>query len=222
MDSRGRQILKALVEEYIERAEPISSGFLAEEYQGWHISSATIRNELMELDGEGFLEQPHASAGRVPTTKGYRFFVDNLLNNISLNEEAQRIIDAKSAFEELGDFLAQESKSLVLGSEDMKDVREEGLRYLLNEPEFQEREFLIDFVKRAEEIRKEFKKFIGLADIEPHLYIGSEGEEIIGDTKYSFIVTRIEEKEFAGLVIFFGSTRMNYEKGLALAQYLSS
>lgn len=219
MDFRCQQILKALVEEYIERAEPISSGFLAEEYQGWHISPATIRNELMELNEEGYIEQPHTSAGRVPTAKGYRFFVDNFLADVSLNEEAQRIIDAKSAFEELGDFLAKESKSLVLGSEDSKDVREEGLRYLLDEPEFQEREFLIDFVRRAEEIRKGFKKFMDLADRNPHLYIGSEGQEIIGDTKYSFIVTRMDEKGFA---IFFGSTRMNYEKGLALARYLCS
>lgn len=217
MNSRCQQILKALVEEYIERAEPISSGFLAEEYENWHISPATIRNELMELNEEGYIEQPYTSAGRVPTAKGYRFFVDNFLADVSLNAESQRMVDAKHAFDELGDFLAKESKSLVLGSEDSKDVREEGLRYLLDEPEFQEREFLIDFVRRAEEIRKGFKKFMDLADQNPHLYIGSEGEEIIGDTKYSFIVTRMDEKGFA---IFFGSTRMNYEKGLALARYL--
>lgn len=219
MNTRCRQILKAVVEEYLKRGDPVSSGFLADHYERWHISPATIRNELLALDDEGFLEKPHTSAGRMPTTKGYRFFVDNLLEDVALSEETRGALDGMGSFNELSDFLAQESRSLILGSEDWEEAREEGLRYLLDEPEFQEPEFLIDFIRRAEEIRKGFRKLANFINHEPHLYIGSEGKEIIGDTKYSFLITRVDEKGFA---VFFGSTRMNYQKGLALARYLSS
>ena len=87
LDERKKQILKSVIEEYINTAEPVSSGTLVEKYE-LNFSSATIRNEMAELEHEGYLEKPHTSAGRIPSVKGYRFYVDELLNdeNISLEE----------------------------------------------------------------------------------------------------------------------------------------
>ena len=87
LNDRKKQILQAVIEEYINTAEPVSSGTLVEKY-GLDFSSATIRNEMADLEKEGFLEKPHTSAGRIPSVKGYRFYVDELLNdeNISLDE----------------------------------------------------------------------------------------------------------------------------------------
>ena len=68
LDKRKKRILQAIVEEYIETAEPVSSGNLVKELE---VSSATIRNEMAELEKIGFLEKPHTSAGRVPSQKGY-------------------------------------------------------------------------------------------------------------------------------------------------------
>ena len=76
LDERKKKILATVVESYIESAEPVGSKQIAEEYG---ISSATIRNEMKVLEDYGLLEQPHVSAGRVPSTKGYRYYVDNLM-----------------------------------------------------------------------------------------------------------------------------------------------
>lgn len=72
---RQQKILNSLIKEYIDRAEPISSDLLKKKC-GLSISPATIRNDLQELTEEGYIEQPHTSAGRVPTEKGYRFFIE--------------------------------------------------------------------------------------------------------------------------------------------------
>jgi heat-inducible transcriptional repressor len=77
LDPRKATILRAVVEEYIETAQPVGSGHVAKA-PGVNVSSATVRNDMATLEQEGFLQQPHTSAGRVPTDKGYRFFVDSL------------------------------------------------------------------------------------------------------------------------------------------------
>ncbi|HEX8804864.1 MAG TPA: heat-inducible transcriptional repressor HrcA [Acidimicrobiales bacterium] len=77
LDERKAAILRAVVEEYIETAQPVGSAHVAQA-DGVDVSSATVRNEMATLENEGFLRQPHTSAGRVPTEKAYRFFVDHL------------------------------------------------------------------------------------------------------------------------------------------------
>lgn len=77
LDERKAAILRAVVEEYIDTAQPVGSGHVAKA-PGVDVSSATVRNEMAGLEAEGYLRQPHTSAGRVPTEKGYRFFVDHL------------------------------------------------------------------------------------------------------------------------------------------------
>lgn len=77
LDDRKATILSAVVEEYIATAQPVGSGRIADS-TGVDVSSATIRNEMVALEEAGYLAQPHTSAGRIPTDKGYRFFVDLL------------------------------------------------------------------------------------------------------------------------------------------------
>ena len=77
LDERKKQILKAIVVEYIDTIEPVSSNTLINKY-GLDCSSATVRNEMAELEKKGYLEKTHTSSGRIPSTKGYQFYVDNL------------------------------------------------------------------------------------------------------------------------------------------------
>jgi heat-inducible transcriptional repressor len=77
LDDRKSAILRAVVEEYIETAQPVGSGTVARTARV-QVSSATVRNEMAVLERDGYLVQPHTSAGRIPTDKGYRFFVDQL------------------------------------------------------------------------------------------------------------------------------------------------
>jgi heat-inducible transcriptional repressor len=77
LDERKAAILKAVVEEYIETAQPVGSASVLRA-TALPVSTATVRNELAQLERDGYLDHPHTSAGRVPTDKGYRFFVDHL------------------------------------------------------------------------------------------------------------------------------------------------
>lgn len=86
LDDRAKDVLKAVVKEFITKGEPVGSSALARRGD-FEVSPATMRNVLSELEELGFLEKPHTSAGRVPTDRGYRFFVDSLLQ---LREPGQR------------------------------------------------------------------------------------------------------------------------------------
>ncbi|MEO8162570.1 MAG: heat-inducible transcriptional repressor HrcA, partial [Ilumatobacteraceae bacterium] len=77
LDERKTAILRAIVEEYISTAQPVGSSHIAK-LSGLTVSPATVRNEMATLEQEGYLAAPHTSSGRVPTDKGYRFFVDHL------------------------------------------------------------------------------------------------------------------------------------------------
>ncbi len=93
-DSRGQIILSAIINEHLVTGEPIGSKSIAERFANASgLSSATIRNVMSELEDFGLLEQPHTSAGRIPTDKGYRFFVDNLLGVLSISNEDLRLIN---------------------------------------------------------------------------------------------------------------------------------
>lgn len=94
LTERKRRILRAIIENYIATAEPVGSKSIAQS-AGLDISSATIRNEMADLEALGFLEQPHTSAGRIPSPKGYRLYVNELMEAHRLSElETQRINEA--------------------------------------------------------------------------------------------------------------------------------
>lgn len=94
LNERRKLILQAIIEQYINTAEPVSSASILENYD-LGCSSATIRNEMMELEHIGFLEKPHTSSGRVPSAKGYRFYVDELLNEEKISLEEIQYIKSK-------------------------------------------------------------------------------------------------------------------------------
>lgn len=111
ISDRKKRILAAVVDEYIRTAEPVGSKHLAEN-AGLGCSSATIRNELAELVALGYLEQPHTSAGRVPTPMGYRMYVNELMERQKLSleetEEINRRLNAK--LQELDDTISSVSR----------------------------------------------------------------------------------------------------------------
>ena len=94
ISARKKRILAAVVENYIRSAEPVGSKTIAEK-AGLGCSSATIRNELSELTALGYLEQPHTSAGRVPSPQGYRFYVNELMERQKLSLEETEAINAR-------------------------------------------------------------------------------------------------------------------------------
>ncbi|MEG0073749.1 MAG: heat-inducible transcriptional repressor HrcA [Clostridia bacterium] len=110
LDDRKQQILKAVVEDYIMSAEPVGSKALVEKYK-LNYSSATIRNDMKFLEDGGYLSQPHISSGRIPSTKGYRYYVDNLMKEKKLSMVDINYIDNSiSGFGDYEGLIAEASK----------------------------------------------------------------------------------------------------------------
>ena len=94
LDDRKKKVLQAIVEEYINTAEPVSSNALTNNY-GLKYSSATIRNEMADLEKKGYLDKTHTSSGRIPSEKGYRYYVDELMKDDDISLEEIKYISSK-------------------------------------------------------------------------------------------------------------------------------
>lgn len=91
MNERKQKVLLAIIQDYIETAEPVGSRTIAKKFN-LGVSPATIRNEMADLEELGYIEQPHTSAGRVPSEQGYRYYVDYLMKDYYLTEEEEKLI----------------------------------------------------------------------------------------------------------------------------------
>ena len=94
LNDRKKRVLQAIVEEYVNTAEPVSSNALVKK-EDLQYSSATIRNEMADLEKIGYLEKTHTSSGRVPSEKGYRYYVDELLKDDNISVEEVKYISEK-------------------------------------------------------------------------------------------------------------------------------
>lgn len=113
MDQRKAAILRAVVQQYIETAQPVGSSTVSAR-DDVAVSSATVRNDMTQLERDGYLAQPHTSAGRVPTEKGYRYFVDSLAGPGPMNPTSVRMVREffATTHGELEQMLAETSRLL--------------------------------------------------------------------------------------------------------------
>ena len=122
IDERKQRVLKAIIDDYIETAEPVGSRTLARKHD-LGVSPATIRNEMADLEMLGYLEHLHTSSGRVPSSKGYRFYVDGLIppQPVSAEEKARidrwyqsRVKRIEEVFQETAHIISQVTKNVSL------------------------------------------------------------------------------------------------------------
>jgi heat-inducible transcriptional repressor len=92
LDDRKQRILQAIIDDYIESGEPVGSKTVAQKY-GIGLSSATIRNEMTVLEEQGYITQPHTSAGRIPSERGFRLYIDELLSKKPISPEDARLVN---------------------------------------------------------------------------------------------------------------------------------
>ncbi len=232
LTERQGKLLNVIVKEYIDSAEPVSSQLLEKKYD-FDISPATIRIEMQKLTDRGFLQQPHTSAGRVPTDNGYRFFVNKLLEKKSKSsEEIKDGFDRLTTgwfMEETGDtfkfvqsltkHIAEKTRALTLSYLEDEDILwTEGWEKVLKEPEFEERNFLLDFtnfLRNFEENIEELK-----ADSDINIYIGKE-KHVPKAKDFTVISSRYHlpsgEK---GVISILGPKRMEYDKNIGLMNSL--
>ena len=217
---RQGEILNRIVQDYIAKAQPVSSQLLEKKHK-FGLSPATIRNEMQKLTDEGYLFQPHTSAGRVPTDRGYRFFVDELADclRLDLKQSCLRSNLAEDSFEfikEATRFLAEESSELALGySANQKIVWKEGWQDIFEEPEFLEPGFALSFAKMIDDFEENIKELFLPETCLPagrvKIYIGKENP-VSKAKDFSIITSGFK----GGLFAILGPKRMSYDKNIEL------
>ena len=228
LSERQTKILYALIQEHIKTAEPIASAALSKKWK-FDFSSATVRSEFVQLEEMRFLEQPHTSGGRVPTSKAYRYFVDGLLGGIQ--KERRRLDDLEQVVRSFSDSehfnrhivksLANASNNLALGwmdNEKDDDFYFAGLRNLLKAPEFENSNYSMrvgDILDRIDDEIEDFMKEGDLSGADVKVYIGSEAP-IRGAKDFSLIISSIPSQWGDLRIAIFGPQRMDYEKNLRL------
>jgi len=222
LTERQSKILIWIVKDYINLARPISSEFLERKYK-IGISSPMIRIELQRLTEKGFLEKPHASAGRIPTDKGYRFFVNKVIKrkkkfkaeNFWVKKEIDDVI---KFLQILTKDLAEKTKTFVLSYLKENEILfKEGLD-VFKEPEFKDKEIFSDFLEFVEDFEKNFCEFKINSEIK--VFIGKENPFKRGE-KFSAIFSKCcLPKKKEGFFALVGPKRMDYYKNIILLESL--
>jgi transcriptional regulator of heat shock response len=231
--SRQLQLLNFIIEEYIQTAEPIGSSLVSKKTD-FALSPATIRNEMNELEQHGFLMQPHTSAGRVPTEKAYRYYVNGLIQrgDYVLDQKYQRQVnesllnagnDPRDLIRAIAQVLSKISENLVITNiTGRDDFYKMGLSSLMEFPEFREFDrmfnltsFFDQFDQMFEGIQRELFSRSG----EVTIMIGHETpfgniqEETVISARYRL------SNHYTGSLTLIGPKRMDYKKNLGLVTY---
>lgn len=231
LTARQVEILKALTEEYINTAEPVGSVTLEKKYD-LGVSPATIRNEMGELDEKGYLRQPHTSAGRTPTSKALKLYINELMKpeNLTVAEEVslkERVWDSRFELDKLmrdaARTLAERTQTLSLAAVDEGALYYAGAGYILDMPEFYD----IDITRNLLLMLDEFAHWEQLFS---HMSKESKVSIILGPDlrdemlrPYSFIFSQAEfpngREGFVGVV---GPKRLPYRRIIPQVSYCAS
>jgi heat-inducible transcriptional repressor len=220
MESRREAILEAVVREYIETGVPVGSLVLVQKYQ-FPFSTATIRAEMAELERHGFLTHPHTSAGRMPTEKGYRYFV-----NMMSAEEGLLAREEHAARKRLEAMRGRYERRLETASEVLADLTRNmgfaglpgeifshGLGNLFSQPEFLNPERILKTAELLDNLATLI--FEAPTNIGTRIYIGSEspiGKSAECSIILSEFVSPFGDQGYLGII---GPMRMSYGRNLA-------
>lgn len=220
MRDRQKEILKAIITEFIQTAQPVGSKTIMIGYN-FNISSATIRSDMAHLEEEGLLIQPHTSAGRIPTDLGYRTFVNELIDLERAKQQVKPTLEKlKSEFQK-NKFKRQVQDAVHMLSHATTNVSFAtlpdsrtfflGLANVLKKPEFIDNPIQASQVVEVLEDNDNFIKTLSQLDIneKTEIFIGQENliEQI---QSCSMIVAKYRIEDYEGYIGLLGPTRMNY------------
>jgi transcriptional regulator of heat shock response len=230
-ETRKKEILLAAIELYLNSATPVSSDILRRGKK-IQLSSASVRHVFSELEDIGYLAHPHTSAGRVPTDEGYRFYVNVLMKKKKLNKAEAAFIDKIYELKvgELDDLLFETSKimsdfthytSLVYLFDDDRKPYFQGVRYILEQPEFNDlrkAHMILEALEQKEELLNLISRnFSGQTQV----YIGKECN-FAQMEHCSVIVSRCgTQSKRSGRLALIGPKRMAYDEVIPLMDYIS-
>ncbi|WP_251212842.1 HrcA family transcriptional regulator [Adlercreutzia murintestinalis] len=226
LSDRRQLVLRALIEEYIAHALPVGSRTIVENYR-LGVSSATVRNDLSALEDEGFIQQPHTSAGRIPTDAGYRAYVEEIIASGSLDDEHpydQLVAQLRAHADALDDLMERTSAelarltdclSLVLppdqGETHLRQVSRMGLSALMRKPEFRDTSALLPLMEILEDESVLLSVFDGTDPEGGNIVVRIGSENPAQGLSGVSVVTGMYGRGSAqGVVAVIGPTRMDY------------
>ncbi len=229
MDPRKQKILHAIIEQFISTAEPVGSQSVILSYH-LEISPATVRNEMILLEKEGFIIQPHTSAGRIPTELGYRYYLEELADFAHAKQLAKSYLaqlrkeylkeQLKQKIFHAISFLAKISENICFATvPDNYRTFYLGVSNMLKQPEFQKEPAIASQVIEVLEEESHFIKALTQVDIgnETKIFIGNENV-IPQIVSCSVIVCKYRIKNFQGFIGILGPKRMNYPFTVAILE----
>ncbi len=229
LSDRQQALLKAIVEEYIESAEPIGSEVIERKYN-LGVSPATIRIEMGKLTDMGYLRQPHTSAGRAPTSMGMKFYISDLMKEktlpitaeVSIKEKMwQQRYKSERLIKEAVSALAQRLNMLGLAVDDEKAVYYAGTSNILDWPEFYDID-VTRFVLSLFDENPRLQEIIGMAQgSDPiHILFGEDmGFEYLRPTSFVFTKYNVAHDK-TGVIGVIGPARMNFSLVLPYVKYV--
>src|SRR3990170_3357612 len=229
LTDRQKNLLRVVIEKYIETAEAVGSETIEKE-GGLGVSPATIRNEMVKLTSLGYLRQPHTSAGRTPTSLGMKFYVDQLMEekSLSLKDEVaikEELGEQKEHFNKLlrhtAKVLADQTHSLALATDEENDIYAAGMANILDMPEF----FDIDITKT---VLSMLDKVEVLAQITDRLSPEDQLKILFGEElgmpflePCGFVVIRYQMPNHRGVLCAIGPSRLNFPVVIPTMSYFA-
>ena len=224
MNQRQQNLFKIITTSYIKTAQPVSSKLIAEAGD-FDLSSATIRNEMAELENAGYIFHPHTSAGRVPTEKGYLFFVDNFLAEKPLPKKQEttlnQAIKNQKRFEtimlkDLAKTLAEFSENAVFIAFTDTDFYYTGLANLFAQPEFIEPKVIYELSQVIDHFDSVINEIFQALDEKIEIAIGRQNP--FGRDCASVLAKYQAGKNY-GVFGILGPMRMDYQNNFNLIRY---
>jgi heat-inducible transcriptional repressor len=222
-------ILKAMIEEYIESAEPVGSETLEKKYS-LGVSPATIRNEMVRLTDMKYLKQVHTSAGRTPTSRALKFYVDKLMKTKEMTVADEVAVKGKiwdyrqetdKFLREATKTLAERTKALALTATSEGDLYYAGAANILDMPEFYDYQLThsllaaldrFDFWWKLVEQREDSFEILLGEDIEASSLLSQCG----------FVYHKFESPNVSGAIGVVGPSRLNYPQVIPIVRYLGN
>ncbi|KKR21888.1 MAG: Transcriptional regulator of heat shock protein [Parcubacteria group bacterium GW2011_GWE2_39_37] len=222
MEKRTEQILFAVIKEHVKAGTPVGSEILVNKYK-LGVSPATVRNEMANLEDDGYIIQPHTSAGRIPTEKAYEYYLKNIKAKKLSEQEVkalEEILNEKdeASFKQTAKALAEIANTAVFWAFHRHNLYYTGIANFLSQPEFSPT-MIYDvsaIIDRMEEI---IDKVFDDIDFEPQIFLGSKNPF---SPICSTIVVRYKHKGHIGMFGLLGPIRMNYEKNIALINFIKN
>ena len=223
MTSRQNKLLKTIVDEYIKTAQPVGSELIAEKYR-LNSSPATIRNEMVTLTDLGFLSQPHISAGRVPTQKAYRYYIENFLGG-EINQRDKAVLKniktkktEENLMKQLSKQIAELAGQLSILALDKNNFYYTGFSYLFSQPEFSHPSLVYNVSQIVDRLDNILAKIFNEVGEETEILIGEDNP--FGEFCGTILSRYRLSGQRSGLFGLLGPIRMDYNRNVGIIDYV--